>query len=158
MDFDQLKKWMELAKKQQSDDFWKAFADSSSLHDFMNNSSNNHSHSQNTTNQTTVPKIFPMIDLYMTELEIIVLADLAGFRKELLQVSVSGTKLLIKGTMPSLIPVKPIHQERMSGDFERIIELPEPASSSDIRAKFENGLLMVWYKRKRPEEQPVNIE
>ncbi|XJZ25735.1 Hsp20/alpha crystallin family protein [Bacillota bacterium Lsc_1132] len=157
MDFEQLKKWMELAKKQQSEDFWKQFSDTSMFNDFLNNS-NNTGEPPNFANQTASQKNFPLIDLYMTELEIIVLVDLAGYKKENLHVSVSGTKLLLKGTFPSLIPVKPIHQERQSGDFQRIIELPEPASSNEIRAKFENGLLMVWYKRKRPPEESVIIE
>lgn len=156
MDFDQLQKWMELAKKQQSDDFWKLFSDPTSFRDFMNDSNSN---SQNFSSQaSTKQENFPAIDLYMTDLEIILLADLAGYRKEHLHVSVSGTKLLLKGTMPALIPVKPIHQERRSGDFQRIVELPEPASSSEIRAKFENGLLMVWFQRNRPPEEQVIIE
>ncbi|MGG5254067.1 Hsp20/alpha crystallin family protein [Neobacillus sp. SM06] len=157
MDFDQLKKWMELAKKQQSDDFWKLFSDSSLVNDFINSDIQNGS-PREPSNQAVHSKTFPPVDIYMTELEIIVLADLAGFKKQNLNVSISGTNLLLKGTFPSLIPVKPIHQERQSGDFERIVELPEPASSSDIRAKFENGLLMVWYKRKRAPEETVIIE
>lgn len=157
MDFEQLKKWMEMAKKQQTDDFWKLFSDPSSLQDFMNDSRDN-STSQTFANQPMNQKVFPPIDLYITEQEIIILADLAGYRKEKLKVSVSGTKLLLKGSMPTLIPVKPIHQERNSGDFQRVIELPEPASSSEIRAKFENGLLMIWYRRNRPDEESVIIE
>ena len=157
MDFDQMKKWMELAKKQQSEDFWKLFSDSSMMNDFLNNGIRNGSPTDSA-HQPTHSKPFPPVDIYMTELEIIVLADLAGFKKDNLNVSVSGTNLLLKGTFPSLIPVKPIHQERLSGDFERIVELPEPARSSDIRAKFENGLLMVWYKRSRPPEEAVIIE
>lgn len=157
MDFEQLKKWLEMAKKQQTDEFWNLFSDPSSFQEFMNDSRNNAA-SQNFANQPMSQKVFPPIDLYLTEQEIIILADLAGCKKEQLKVSISGTKLLLKGSIPSLIPVKPFHQERNNGDFQRVIELPEPASSSAIRAKFENGLLMIWYRRNRPDEESVIIE
>lgn len=154
MDFEQIKKWMDLAKMQQSEEFWKTFTDPSNLTDFMNETDFN-GKPQNFANQSSQPKSFPLIDIYMTDLEIILLADLAGYQKENLQISVSGTKLLLKGTRPSIIPVKPIHQERHLGEFQRIVILPEPASSAEIRAKFDNGLLMIWYKRKTLEESVI---
>ncbi|MEH7392656.1 Hsp20/alpha crystallin family protein [Bacillus sp. JJ1503] len=101
---------------------------------------------------------FPSVDIYMTDLEVIVLADLAGFKKEDLQVSVSGNKLLLKGTSSLIVSGQAIIQERNQRPFERIIDLPEPTDSNQIKAKFQNGLLILTYKRLYIQEERVPIE
>lgn len=157
MDFDKIMKWMELAKMQQTSDFWNAFADQSSFNQFMKENGNMGSSSEPEVKKTPQNK-FPPIDIYMTETDIIILADLAGYLKENLQVSISGAKLLIKGTMAAFISGQPILQERIGGEFQRVVDLPEPTDISQIRAKFENGLLIVSYRRIFGQEEHVNIE
>jgi len=160
MDFDKLKQWMELAQKYQTGDFWNNMMNQSSFGQFMNESmdmSEGPSPSEKT-NQPQNPSTFPKIDIYITETEVVVIAELAGYEKENLQISVSGHKLLLKGTSTPIIIGQPVHQERNEGQFQRIIELPEPTYSNQIRAKLQNGLLTLIYKRNYFQEERVSID
>ncbi|RFU60559.1 Hsp20/alpha crystallin family protein [Peribacillus glennii] len=156
MDFEKIMQWMELAKKYQTTDFWNSVFDQSTMSQFMNDSGEN-STPFNPSPNSSRNQNFPYIDIYMNEEDIILVADLAGYKKEDLQVSVSGNKLMLKGSLKQYVTGQPIIQERNHGDFQRIITLPEPAEPSLIQAKFENGLLILTYRRQFNEEQPVNI-
>ena len=72
--------------------------------------------------------------------------------------SVSGTKLLIKGSDARVFIGEPVQQERQHGAFQRIIQLPEPTFPNQIRAKFNNGLLIITYTRQFRKEENVPIE
>ncbi|MCR2822399.1 Hsp20/alpha crystallin family protein [Lederbergia panacisoli] len=160
MDFDKLKQWMELAQKYQSGDFWNNMMNQSSFGQFMNDSmdmSGGPSQSEKT-NQPQHSTTFPKIDIYITDTEVTVIAELAGYEKENLHISVSGNKLLLKGTSTPIIMGQPVLQERNEGQFQRIIELPEPTFSNQIRAKLQNGLLILTYKRKYFQEERVPID
>lgn len=159
MDFEKLKQWMEIARKYQSGDFWNGMLDQSSFNQFMReNMDMGANAATNPLGQRPNKSNYPFIDIYMTDLEVIVLADLAGFKKEEIQVSVSGNKLLIKGTSSPIAGGQPIVQERNQGPFQRIIDLPEPTDSNQIKAKFQNGLLTLTYKRLYIQEERVPIE
>ncbi|MBU8878542.1 Hsp20/alpha crystallin family protein [Bacillus sp. FJAT-29790] len=157
MDFEKLKQWMELAQKYQSGDFWNGMLDQSSFSQFMKENMDM-GPSSDAKGQPSSRTVYPNIDIYMTDSEVIVLADLAGYAKEDIQVSVSGNKLLLKGMSTPIVGGQPILQERNQGQFQRVIELPEPADTNQIRAKFQNGLLTLTYKRIYLQEERVTIE
>lgn len=101
---------------------------------------------------------FPLVDIYLTDTEIMVIIELPGLQKEEVQLSLSGTKLLVKGISKNpIVSGSPFLAERQYGDFERLIELPEPADHKDIQAKFESGLLFVTYKRKYTQHKNIPI-
>ncbi|MBS4195454.1 Hsp20/alpha crystallin family protein [Lederbergia citri] len=160
MDFEQLKQWMELAQKYQSGDFWSSMMNQSSFGQFMNDTVGpDPSKSENTVPpQQNQNKTFPKIDIYMTDTEVTVIAELAGYEKENIHISVSGNKLLLKGTSTPVIFGHVVQQERYEGQFQRIIELPEPTYSNQIKAKLHNGLLTLSYKRKYFQEERVPID
>jgi HSP20 family protein len=154
MDFDKLKQWMEMAQKYQSGSFWNGLFDQSSFHKFMKET-------MDAPTGTAPPSFgasFPSVDIYATDTEVIVVAELAGYTKENLHISVSGNKLLLKGASSHMIAGQPVMQERHQGPFERLIELPEPAFSNQVKATFRNGLLTLTYKRNHYEEEKVTIE
>ncbi|WP_026695166.1 Hsp20/alpha crystallin family protein [Peribacillus kribbensis] len=159
MDFQKLMQWMEAAKKYQSQDFWSGIFDQSSFEHFMKNMASDEN-PQNAKGQTSpAPRDdFPPVDVYIAGAEIILLADLAGYNKEDLDISVSGSRLLISGTRSPLVNGTAVIQERFTGDFKRTIQLPEPTDSSQIRAKFRNGLLMIAYPRQHTYEERINID
>jgi len=157
LDFENIKQWMEMAKKYQSGDFWNSMLDQSSFNQFMKDNMDFGSSNNSFVNQTSKNE-FPRIDIYMTDYDITVIADLPGFRKEDLHVSVSGIRLLLKGTSMPIVNGQLIRQERVHGQFERVIELPEPTESNQIRAKFRDGVLILTYKRIYRQEEWVNIE
>jgi len=159
MDFDKLKQWLELARKYQTGDFWNGIFDQSTLNQFMKeNMDMGTSGPESSANPFSQNPTFPKVDIYMTDSEIIILADLAGFKKEDLHVSVSGNKLLIKGTASPIAGIQPILQERFQGPFQRTVDLPEPTDSNRIKAAFKDGLLTLTYKRLNIQEERVPIE
>lgn len=157
MDMNKILQWMDLAKKYQTGDFWDGIFDQSSFEEFMKNNLDSNK-SGETTMKTGQGRKFPPTDIFITDEEVLLISDLAGYVKENIQLSVSGTSLLIKGNNQQMITGESVQQERHHGPFERMIQLPEPTYPNQIRAKFNNGLLFVSYKRQFLKEERVNIE
>ena len=157
MDMNKFSQWMDLAKKYQTGDFWDGIFDQSSFDEWMKTQFDPNQ-SSDTARKSEKRKNFPPTDIIVTDREILVLFDLAGYVKEHIHLSVSGTKLLIKGNNHQLMAGEVIQQERYHGPFERVIQLPEPTFPDQIRAKFTNGLLYVSYQRQFLKEEQVNIE
>ncbi|SFC52967.1 HSP20 family protein [Bacillus sp. OV322] len=161
MDFNKLMQWMELAQKYQTTDFWNGVFEQTSFNQFMKENMDMSSPQGPSPDNGAAPmprSDFPAVDIYVTDTEVIILADLAGYTKENIQVSVSGARLLLRGSMNSMIAGQAFLKERSQDGFRRIIDLPEPAESNLITAKFENGLLRLTYNRQFMEEERVNIE
>ncbi|MDY0404983.1 Hsp20/alpha crystallin family protein [Virgibacillus sp. 179-BFC.A HS] len=171
MDIEQLKQWMELAQKYQSGNFWDTIFDqymtppNQTAHHHRDTHSNAHTNTmeQNVDEHTNEPRTnngsaFPPVDIFVTETQITVIIELPGLRKEDIQLSLSGNQLLIKGTHKvPIVSDSTLLNERRYGKFERMIELPEPAQSKDIQARFEDGLLLVIYPRKYSQHEKINI-
>jgi HSP20 family protein len=89
----------------------------------------------------------PAIDLYETDDELVVTAELAGVRESDLQMTIDRNIFTIRGErQKALLPGKAgvYHQmEISSGPFERSITLPEAVDAENARATYENGLVEV---------------
>jgi HSP20 family protein len=88
----------------------------------------------------------PPIDVYETDDEIVVLADLAGVEPSGIDLSVDGRVLILRGekTMdPSGQPAASHVPERRSGSFLRQITLPTDVNVDAVRADFRLGVLQV---------------
>ncbi|WP_338472363.1 Hsp20/alpha crystallin family protein [Niallia sp. XMNu-256] len=157
MDMNKILQWMDLAKKYQTGDFWDGIFDQSSFEEFMKSNVDGN-HSGETAMKKGQGRNFPQTDIYITDEDVLLIMELAGYVKENIQLSVSGTSLLIKGNNHEMITGEPVQQERYHGPFERVIQLPEPTYPNRIRAKFNNGLLFISYKRQFLKEERVNIE
>ncbi|WP_042463210.1 Hsp20/alpha crystallin family protein [Neobacillus dielmonensis] len=157
MDMKHLMEWLELAKKYQSGDFWNSIFEQASVNDFMKEVQD-FPPPPGTERSTGQKQSFPPTDIYLTDDEVLIVSNLAGYRKENLQLSLAGTKLMIKGTGGQMNPGTPVLKERHQGDFQRVIELPEPVSSNELTAKFHSGLLFISYKRQFKNEEYVEIE
>lgn len=103
--------------------------------------------------------VFPAVDMYQTENEIIIKATLPGMKAEDLQVSVTGDVLTIKGEIKSdaEVPGRSYHlKERTYGAFSRSISLPAPVVIDKAKAEFENGVLHLVLPKKE-EIRPKTI-
>ena len=68
--------------------------------------------------------------------------EIPGALKEDVFLSVSGNKLTVRGVIQSpILNGQLLQTERKYGEFQRVIELPEPTDSQHIQARFDNGLL-----------------
>ena len=92
------------------------------------------------------------VDVAESDKDVIVRADLPGMDKDRIDVTLENNKMLKiagsreiakKESAPGVIK-----QERMSGHFERVIELPVECLSEGIRATYKNGVLEIVIPKK----------
>ena len=102
----------------------------------------------------------PACDIYETEKEIVLKAELPGLKKEDVFVSIENNVLTIRGERKFSEEVKreDFHRvERSYGEFLRSFTLPTFIDANKILAEFKDGLLMVTLP-KREEAKPKQIE
>jgi HSP20 family protein len=156
LDFEKLKQWMEIAQKYHSGNFWNSVFDQDSATKFMQEMDGEETTEKQ---ERKTDQNFPRTDIYLTDSQVIILIELPGFRKEDVQLFVSGNQLVVKGNCKlPMIPVVTIQNERMYGEFQRTIELPEPTEGKNIKARFDNGLLILSYMKKYSYKERIVIE
>lgn len=105
---------------------------------------------------------YPPVNVLNGSSEIVVEAEVAGVRREDIDLSITGETLVIKGTKPAsgqgMDPetLRFHRAERGSGDFSRTIVLPDKVDAEKIGAKLEAGMLTVRLP-KSEEAQPRRI-
>ena len=88
----------------------------------------------------------PNTDVYSTEDGLVVKVELAGMRREDLELAVEGNRLLITGQRPDGCRspgCKFLVMEINYGSFECVIETPHGYDLSLARALYQNGFLRV---------------
>lgn len=155
MEFDKLKKWMEVTQKYQNGKFWDMVFDE---HPPEENDPEADDELEEELEKRPVSLKYPQTDIFLTEQEVILLLEIPGAKKEDISLTVSGTKLLVRGNLqPPLIYGVTVQNERLYGEFQREIDLPEPAESKKVMARFENGLLIISYPRSPKREENIII-
>lgn len=87
----------------------------------------------------------PAVDIYETEDEVIVLVEIAGMKKEDIEVAIQGNILTISGNRREYIPYK-VKLEQMEinyGKFQRKVKIFTPINREKITATYDNGLLKI---------------
>jgi HSP20 family protein len=93
---------------------------------------------------------YPKIDVYKDNAHIYILIEAPGIDPRAIHISLqSRNQLIIKGTVqkPLLSPETAIITERFHGNFERTIQLPEPAEPQYIQLSSYQGLIQIIYPR-----------
>ncbi len=146
MDMDRLQEWLKIAQQHQGGDFWKNIFENKINQPFLNNAVEDIKHDEN------IKLIdFPRTDVYLTETHILVLIELPGIRREDILISSSGNKLYIKVHVhPPFTNAYTVQNERVYGEHERTIELPEPIDRRRASTSFVNGLMILGYERSAP--------
>jgi HSP20 family protein len=88
----------------------------------------------------------PNTDVYVTEGGVVIKVELAGMRKEDLELTVDGNRLKISGHRPDGCRAPKctfLVMEINYGAFESIIELPPGYDLSQARAQYQNGFLRI---------------
>jgi len=112
---------------------------SSSLH-FVKNPS--HSSQEGSTETYWVPNT----DVYVSEGGLVVKVELAGMRREDLELVVEGNRVRIAGYRPDgcrSAKCKFLVMEINYGAFETVIELPKGYDLNQARAAYQNGFLRI---------------
>ncbi len=102
----------------------------------------------------------PACDVYESDNEVVVKAELPGMNKENVKVSIEDNVLTLQGERKFEEETKRenYHRvERRYGAFTRSFTLPNYVDATKIKAEFKDGLLNVVLP-KRPEAKPKQIE
>lgn len=88
----------------------------------------------------------PNTDVYVTESGLVIKVELAGMRKEDLQLVIEGNKVKINGHRPDgcrAPKCKFLVMEINYGAFEDVIELPDGYDLGRAKAAYQNGFLRI---------------
>lgn len=102
----------------------------------------------------------PDVDVYETDVNIVVRAEIAGVRSQDLSVSVDGQTLRIHGVRPA--PEGPdvtrLHQmEIASGPFERRVRIPMAFEKDRVSAHVGEGFLTVTLPKRHSGPKAVRV-
>ena len=100
------------------------------------------------------------MDMYELKDDLVIRAELPGFKKEDIDISIQGEELTLKATRkPEQRPEDSTRYmcELCDGDYARTVSLPFEVDSGKVSAVFENGLLEVRLP-KREEAKAKHIE
>lgn len=106
----------------------------------------------------------PAVDIYETENEVVIKAELPGLNQEDIDIQVSDNTLTIKGErkQESTVKKENFHRiERVYGSFQRTFTLPHTIKQEDIRATYKSGLLTLnlpKVEETKPKQIKVKIE
>jgi HSP20 family protein len=104
----------------------------------------------------------PYVDVYQTDNEVIVKAEIPGVNPEDIEILATEDTLTIKGEIKHQEEIKEhgyIHRERKHGSFYRSIPLPYPVRSEEARASLNNGVLDIRLpKSENHRERAVKIQ
>jgi HSP20 family protein len=102
----------------------------------------------------------PAVDIYETENELVVKADLPDLQDKDIDVRVENNTLTIRGERKFEKDVNEdnyLRIERSYGSFTRSFSLPNTVNSENIRAEYRNGVLTL-HMAKREESKPKQIK
>ncbi|MDR3720038.1 MAG: Hsp20/alpha crystallin family protein [Candidatus Acidiferrales bacterium] len=102
----------------------------------------------------------PAVDIYETENELVVKADLPDINEKDLDVRIENNTLTIRGERKFEKKVTEdnyLRVERTYGSFSRSFSLPNTVNSEAIKADYKNGVLTVELP-KRAESKPKQVK
>jgi HSP20 family protein len=112
-------------------------------------------------NQADLATWAPAVDIYETEGELVVKADLPDLQEKDIDVRVENNTLTIRGERKFEKEVNQdnyLRVERAYGSFTRSFSLPNTVKSEGIRAEYRNGTLTVrMTKREESKAKQVKI-
>ena len=98
---------------------------------------------------------FPAINLWASEENALITAQIPGVRKDDLEINVTGDTLTLSGSRnPDELPegTRFHRQERGYGAFNRSLQLPYTVDVNKVKATFKNGVLKVELPRVEAEK------
>ena len=118
-----------------------------------------HSQSEN----SAITSWAPAVDIYETENELVLKADLPGVNEKDIDVRVENNMLTVRGERQFETKVKEdnfLRVERTYGAFNRSFGLPNTVNTEGITAEYKNGVLSVTLPKRaesKPKQVKVNI-
>lgn len=102
------------------------------------------------------------VDIYYKDNNLVIVSPIAGTSKENIEIIVQGDVLIIKGrrSAPENIEEQDyLRKECFWGPFSRTIVLPKSVDKDNIRAFYENGILIIKIPKTTEEDlKKISIE
>ena len=137
---------------------WDPFRNISSLQEQVNRLFDSGIQSRNDNSALTTWA--PAVDIYETENELVLKADLPAINEKDLDIRVENNTLTIRGERKFGSEVKEdnyLRVERTYGSFSRSFGLPNTVNTESIKAEYKNGVLTVEMP-KRAESKPKQVK
>ncbi|MGH9715437.1 MAG: Hsp20/alpha crystallin family protein [Candidatus Acidiferrales bacterium] len=102
----------------------------------------------------------PSVDIYETENELVLKADLPEVAEKDIDIHVENNMLTVHGERKFEQKVKPenyLRVERAYGEFSRSFSFPDTVDTDAIKAEYKNGVLTVTMP-KRAESKPKQVK
>jgi HSP20 family protein len=102
----------------------------------------------------------PNTDVYVTEEMLVIKVELAGMRKEDLELTVEGNRLTITGHRPDgcrAPKCKFLVMEISYGSFQSVIELPPGYDLTGAKAAYQNGFLRIDVPQARSNKKKLPL-
>ncbi len=103
----------------------------------------------------------PAVDIYETEAELVVKAELPGVKKEDIDLTVDEERLVLRGESKQQTEVDEhgYHRRELRyGQFRRVVPLPTAVKREEITAAFENGVLTIRAPKAEEPEKGKKVE
>jgi HSP20 family protein len=103
----------------------------------------------------------PLVDIYETNDEFILTADMPGVKKEDVNLKLEEGSMLIFGKInyQDILNYRFILKEKETGHFFRKFKISDTIDETKISAKFENGqLVVILPKHERVKPRTINIK
>src|SRR5579864_321233 len=110
--------------------------------------------------ESTLTTGSPSVDVYETENDLVIKADLPGMNEKDLDVRVENNLLTIRGERKFEQEVKEenyLRVERAFGSFSRSFSLPDTVSTEAIKAEYKDGVLSLTLP-KHAESKPKQVK
>lgn len=132
MDLDKMRKWLEITNEYKKTDFWSRVLEEKNPNEIL---------------KGNIDEL--KYDIYQNEYCNFIIVEVPGVNRENLALHlISNTQLKVSGViLPILSLEKEIKRGRIYGEFEQIIDLPEPAQTQFMTIQLNDGLLQISYPR-----------
>jgi HSP20 family protein len=103
----------------------------------------------------------PPVDVYETAHEWVLTAEIPGMDQEKVDLRISENVLTLRGEreLAGELERQTYHRlERPSGHFERKFALPEAVDHEAVKARMENGVLIVSLPKKTSRRRMIKVE
>lgn len=111
------------------------------------------------TKPTRSAGVFPAVNIYDDGASYLVRAEIPGMNKDDLEITVKGEQLTLRGErkiQPASANASYHRREAESGQFRRVVTLPQAVDAERISATYQHGVLEVVLPRV-PQAQPRKI-
>lgn len=87
--------------------------------------------------------VMPPVDIYEDVSDLVVVADMPGFKKEDIVVRVSGNILSVRATREKPEPTGIVYWQQRPLKIDKKIPLPFSVAEEDVKATYKEGLLEI---------------